>query len=200
MVDFQKLRKLYQFSSNIGLNDAMTLITSAKTKSFEPGEYILKEGSWATEIYFIRKGIARSFAINPRGDEITTRLSWENQLVTNVDAILFEQPSRCYWQAIEPTDTFYLSYEVTQDIISNNPRLDENRKYLLRTLLKESYTRIDTFVMLSPEERYLDFLKNHKEIINRVPGKYIANILGITPVSLSRIRKRLATKTSDRSE
>ena len=200
MIDFPKIRKLYQLTSHIGLSDAMTLVTSAKTRSFEPGEYILKEGSWAKEIYFIRKGIARSFAINPRGDEITTRLCWENHLVVNADAVLFERPSQCYWQAIEPTQMFYLSYEVAQNLISNNPRLEENRKYLLRTLLKEAYVRINTFVRLSPEERYLDFLESHQEIINRVPDKYIANILGITPVSLSRIRKRLASKSSDRSE
>jgi CRP-like cAMP-binding protein len=195
MIDFQKLRKIYQFSSNVRLSDAMALIKSAKSKSFEAGEYLLKAGSWAKDIYFIRKGIARSFAINQRGDEITTMLRWENQIVTNADAILFEQPSRSYWQVIEPTETFSLDLEVAQDIVSNNPRLEENRKYLLRTLLKEAFTRIDTFVMLSPEERYLDFLESHKEIVNRVPDKYIANILGITPVSLSRIRKRLATKT-----
>ena len=60
--------------------------------------------------------------------------------------------------------------------------------------MKAAYRRIDAFVMLSPEERYLQFVENNPDMINRVHNKYIANMLGITPVSLSRIRKRISRK------
>ncbi|MBK8659738.1 MAG: hypothetical protein IPN22_12925 [Bacteroidetes bacterium] len=49
-------------------------------------------------------------------------------------------------------------------------------------------------MLLSPEERYLKFIQKYPDLLNRVPNKYIANVLGITPVSLSRIRKRISTK------
>jgi CRP-like cAMP-binding protein len=87
-----------------------------------------------------------------------------------------------------------LDYDVLQDIVSANPKLDANRKYVLQQMLKEALGRIDTFVLMSPEERYLAYVDQNPEIVNRVPDKYIANVLGITPVSLSRIRKRVAKK------
>ena len=52
--------------------------------------------------------------------------------------------------------------------------------------------RLEAFVLLTPEERYQELISSNPTLINRVPDKYIANIIGITPVSLSRIRKRLA--------
>lgn len=51
--------------------------------------------------------------------------------------------------------------------------------------------RLEAFVLLSPEERYREIITSNPSLINRVPDKYLANIIGITPVSLSRIRKRL---------
>lgn len=60
--------------------------------------------------------------------------------------------------------------------------------------MKQIFGRVDSFVLLSPEERYKKYVKDFPEIVNRVPDKHIANVLRITPVSLSRIRKRIATK------
>jgi hypothetical protein len=60
--------------------------------------------------------------------------------------------------------------------------------------LKQTFGRIDSFVLLSPEERYKKYIKDFPGIVNRAPDKHIANVLGITPVSLSRIRKRIASE------
>ena len=61
-------------------------------------------------------------------------------------------------------------------------------------ILSESLSALDDFILLSPEQRYLKFIQDHPVLLNRAPIKYIANVLGITPVSLSRIRKRIANK------
>ena len=61
-------------------------------------------------------------------------------------------------------------------------------------MMKLQHERLKSFVLLNPEERYLDFIKKNPSLVNRVPGKYIANVLGITPVSLSRIRARVVNQ------
>jgi FixJ family two-component response regulator len=61
-------------------------------------------------------------------------------------------------------------------------------------MLAQSMDRIESFVLLSPEERYRQLVEQKPNIVNRVPNKYIATFLGITPVSLSRLRRRMATK------
>jgi CRP-like cAMP-binding protein len=194
MIDLEKLRAFYKFGRNLTINDAQSLLQAASTRSYAVGDYLIKEGSHKKEVFFIHKGNIRSFRINEKGNEITTLLRWENQIIASPDVILFDQPSQNYVEALEETKVRVLDYDVLQDIVSANPKLDANRKYVLQQMLKEALGRIDTFVLMSPEERYLAYVDQNPEIVNRVPDKYIANVLGITPVSLSRIRKRVAKK------
>ena len=87
-----------------------------------------------------------------------------------------------------------MDYDLAQKIIENNPKLEKSRKFFLQKMLKDALERIESFVLYSPEERYVKYVESKPDIINRVPNKYIANVLGMTPVSLSRIRKRIASK------
>lgn len=194
MINLEKLRTLYNFGRNITLSDVQLLISAASRKSFEAGEYLIKEGSTKKDVFFIRKGLVRRFLLNEKGEEITTLIRWEEQVVTSADIVLFNQPSRFYFQTLEPTDVFVIDYDTLQNIIAKHPKLEQNRKFMLQKLLKEAIHHLESFQLLSPEERYLDFIQSNPDIDNRVPNKYIANILGITPVSLSRIRKRIASK------
>lgn len=176
------------------LSDVKVLIDAATLRSYKPGEFLIKEGSLRKEVFLIRKGLIRAYKLDKKGIEITTSIRWENKISASPDVILFNQASKLYFEAIEPTDVFCIDYDKLQTLIDNNPKLEANRKYIFQNILKEALQRIDSFVLLSPEERYLDFIESKPDIINRVPGKYIANVLGITPVSLSRIRKRIAQK------
>lgn len=194
MIDFEKIRAIYKFGQDITFSDLLSLFQAARIQSFSPKEYLIKEGQIKKDIFFIQQGLVRSFKVNEKGDEITTLLRWENQVVASPDIILFDQPSQAYFEALESTEVFCLNYEVLESILSQNPKLEANRKFVLQEMLKQALQRIDSFVMLSPEERYLAFVRSNPEIVNRVPDKYIANVLGITPVSLSRIRKRIASK------
>lgn len=193
MIDFEKIKVIYKLGRKLNLSDVQVLLQSAKMKSFPSGEFLIKEGGIKKEVFFIRKGLVRAFKINDKGDEITTFIRWENQILASPDIILFNEPSQFYFKTIEPTDVLSMDYDVIQTIISNNPKLEANRKFILQNILKEAFQRINSFVLYSPEERYLKYIEANPGIINRVPDKYLANILGITPVSLSRIRKRIAT-------
>ncbi|MEM6631107.1 MAG: Crp/Fnr family transcriptional regulator [Bacteroidota bacterium] len=194
IIDFEKLKALYKFGRALHLKDIQTLIKSAHKRSFSQGDYLIQEGDTKREVFLIRRGLIRAFSLNDKGDEITTSLRWENQIVASTDILLFNEPARQYIQALEPCEMLSIDFDLLQSIVSQNPKLEANRKHLLRAELKRAYHRINTFVLLSPEERYIEFVHANPDILNRVPNKYIANILGITPVSLSRIRKRIAAK------
>lgn len=194
MIDFEKIKMLYKFGRNLTLSDVQVLFQSAKTKTYPAGKHLIQEGEMKKDVFFIKKGLVRAYKINDEGNEITTFVRWENKIVASPDIILFNEPSQHYFETLEQTDVFYIDYDVLQTIISKNPKFEVNRKFVLQNVLKETLKRIDSFVLLTPEERYLEFIKENPEITNRVPNKYIANILGITPVSLSRIRKRIVSK------
>ena len=78
---------------------------------------------------------------------------------------------------------------------SNNQELLElNRTFFGKKIIQQAFQRIESFVFLSPEERYKKFITDHPKLANRVPDMYIASILGITPVSLSIIKRRISKK------
>tara|TARA_B100001059_G_scaffold199762_1_gene206264 strand:+ start:145 stop:735 length:591 start_codon:yes stop_codon:yes gene_type:complete len=194
MVDINKLRQIYKFGKELSIEDAGILIKSAKSKSFKKKEIIIEEGALKTDVYFLRSGLVRTYCINDKGDEITFGLVSENQILTNVDIILFDQPSRFYYECIEDTRAFSIDFDKVQNIIESNPKLERNRKFFARNAMKKMLQRLETFVLMNAEERYEDFIKKNPTLSNRVPDKYLANVLGITPVSLSRIRARIVNK------
>lgn len=194
MIDFDKLKMMYNFGRGLSFSDAQVLFNSAKTKQLKPNEYLLKEGAIKKEIYFIRKGLIRTFSINEKGEEITIGLFSENQPYASIDIIMINQPSRHYAQALEPTEILYMDYDLLQNIISKNPKLAYSRKFIWQKIIQRAQDRIESFVLYSPEERYIRFVEKNPDLIDRVPNKYIANVLGMTPVSLSRIRSRIAQK------
>ena len=194
MVDLNRLKQIYKFGKELSLKDIQVLLKASKNGSFSKKELLINEGSKRNDVFYIKSGLVRCFNINGKGEEITLKLIPEHQVFANVDLILFSQASRFFYEALENTEVFFIDYDVLQDLVSRNPKLEANRKYVLQRLLKESMERVESFVLLTPEERYLRFVKDYLGITNRVQDKYIANVLGITPVSLSRIRKRIASK------
>ena len=194
MVDLNRLKQIYKFGKELSLKDIQVLLKASKNGSFSKKELLINEGSKRNDVFYIKSGLVRCFNINDKGEEITLKLIPEHQVVANVDLILFSQTSRFFYEALENTEVFFIDYDVLQDLVSRNPKLEANRKYVLQRLLKESMERVESFVLLTPEERYLRFVKDYPGITKRVQDKYIANVLGITPVSLSRIRKRIASK------
>lgn len=194
MINIEKLRTLYKFSKELSLQDAQDLLKTAKSTSFKKKEIIFEEGSKDTQIYFLREGLVRMYHIKENGEEITFSLIPENNVVANFDFIATEKPSTFYYETLENCSFFRIDYQVLDNIVSKNANLEANRKYFLRKMIFKVKERLETFVLLNPEERYLKFIKDFPDLTNRVPDKYIANVLGITPVSLSRIRKRISSK------
>ena len=194
MIDIEKLRTLYKFSKELSLQDAQDFLKTAKSTSFKKKEIIFEEGSKDTQIYFLREGLVRMYHIKENGEEITFSLIPENNVVANFDFIATEKPSPFYYETLENCSFFRIDYQVLDNIVSKNANLEANRKYFLRKMIFKVKERLETFVLLNPEERYLKFIKDFPDLTNRVPDKYIANVLGITPVSLSRIRKRISSK------
>lgn len=173
----------------------MVLFRKIKTKTYEKGEVIIETGSLHKDLFFIRKGLVRSFSNKNDEEEITFQLFPENQPFANAHAILLNEPSHFTYQAIERTKVYSIDYETFQSVTaSNNNLLELNRNILGKKILRQIFLRIESFVFLSPEERYKKYIKDYPNIVNRAPDKYIANVLGITPTSLSRIRSRMVSK------
>ncbi len=194
MVDLDKLRRLYSFSKDVSISDVQDLLKSVETVSIKKRTVLIEQGSRDSRVYYLRSGLVRMYHLKDSGDEVTFDLIPEYNIVANFDLIGTEKPSNYNYETLEDSNFWSLEYEVFESIVHNNPKLEANRKYLLRKLLLAAKERLESFILLNPEERYLKFIKDYPDLTNRAPDKYIAQILGITPVSLSRIRKRITIK------
>ncbi|GAB5527798.1 MAG: Crp/Fnr family transcriptional regulator [Roseivirga sp.] len=171
------------------------LFKKVKVKHYQKGDIIIPYSSKEKTIFFIRKGIVRAFHNHKNGNEITFQIFAENQVFSNIHSILLDQPAKFNYQALENTKVFMIDYAAFRKLSAKNEDLLEiSRTFFGKKAFSMAFERVESFVFLSPEERYKKYLKDHTHIINRVPDMYIANILGITPVSLSRIRNRIASK------
>jgi CRP-like cAMP-binding protein len=142
---------------------------------------------------FIVKGAVRYYHIVD-GEEITRYYSFEQEFTTALKSYLRGELANIYIQALE--DTYLITFtRADMDEMLANPLLAYKMERFGR-LLSEYYLcccddRITSFITQSPEERYLQLFSTGKEVLQRIPQHYIAHYLGVTPVSLSRIRRRV---------
>lgn len=161
--------------------------------SLKKKEHFIYDGEICNSISLITSGSVRFYHVKD-GEEITGYFVLENDWVTSYKSFIKRVPSSTNIQAIEDVSFISVSYDALQEVVGH-PLLCYKMERFLR-LLTEHYLccyddRVLTFVTQNPEERYLDLLRNGKDVLKRIPQHYIANYLGITPVSLSRIRKRI---------
>lgn len=150
---------------------------------------LLEEGKIADKLYFIRKGCLRLFFYN-EGKDITFQFFFEGDFVASFDSLYKGTPSLFSLESIEPSEVMFIKKEDFYNEIENNSSL---RKVYEEKIIERFSFYQHLFlsrIKNTPQQRYEELLKEYPNIIQRVPQHYIASYLGITPVSLSRIRNR----------
>lgn len=194
MIDLEKLSGVFPFIRDLNPAEVFEFLHHARELKLKPGEIFLEKGSLKNNVYFVKKGLIRSFWIDEKGEEITNRLRYEYQAMSCYEIDMLHEPSRFTLQALEHTELIVMETNTMRQLVHGNPKLEAGLRYFVSSSFLLALLVIDDFILLSPEQRYQKFVKEHPQLLNRVPIKYIANVLGITPVSLSRIRKRITTK------
>lgn len=153
---------------------------------------LLYEGDIADTIYFINQGCLRLW-FNDDGRDITFQFFFEQQGVSSYESFYFSEPSLFNLEAIEEAHLTVLTKYNYQKMLAIFPELKD---YSIQMMAKRfaRYNRLFlSRIKNSPQERYIELSSQEPELIERVPHHYIASYLGITPVSLSRIRKKISS-------
>jgi len=150
---------------------------------------LLHEGEISTHLYFIKKGCLRIW-FNKDGKDITFQFFFEGQGVASIDSFLSNEPGLFTIESIEPTVILIITKVNFDHLNRCYPELKERFQEILFQRFRNYATLFLSRIKDTPQERYEDLMKNHPEIIQRVPQHYIASYLGITSISLSRIRNR----------
>lgn len=158
-------------------------------RKIEPRTVLLREGEIADFLHFIKQGCLRMW-FNKDGKDITLQFFFEKQAVASIDSLMTRQPSIFTIESIEPTTIISVRKSDFEELFSVYPELKEEFQQMTFRRFRNYAQLFLSRIKDSPKERYDDLLKNNPEIIKRIPQHYIASFLGITPVSLSRIRNK----------
>jgi CRP-like cAMP-binding protein len=151
---------------------------------------LLKEGSYANQLFKIKKGSLRVW-FNHDGKEISFQFFFEGDVVCSVESFRKHVPSMFNIETIEPCELVWISKKDLDKAVDESPFLN---KYMMDWAVDRQSDFIRhffSFLKDMPQQRYENLLRGKPEIIKRIPLQYIASYLGITPVSLSRIRNKI---------
>ncbi|MBD1393125.1 Crp/Fnr family transcriptional regulator [Mucilaginibacter glaciei] len=171
----------------------IVFIQHISIKTYKKKQHFAEAGKVCNYFGFILTGSVRYYHL-VEGNDVTGYFSFENEFTSSYKSFLTATPAINYIQALEPTQIVIITKK-NMDLMLANPMLAYKMERFGR-LIAEHYLicyedRVASFVTQTPEERYLKLLETGREVLQRMPQHYIANFLGITPVSLSRIRKRI---------
>lgn len=154
------------------------------------GEFVLRGGEICNHITFINKGHFRVYNMI-EGDEISINFAFEGNYITDYVSFVSRSPSTDYIVAMDDAEILQLRYEDLQAAYDKSPIWQKFGRLMAEFILIHVVRRNKALLFNTPEERYLNLMKERPKVFERVPQQYIASYLGIKPESLSRIRKRL---------
>ena len=158
----------------------------------QEGDVFIKAGERNRKIGFVLHGILRNYMMNDSGEEVTVVFATEMQAISTYSSIFLDKPSSETSVAVETTLLFVVDFAQFKKKAGSDPLFLRVYAELTEQAFVAAIQRIEDFTNKNPVQRYQRLLDNHGFLIERVPLKYLASYLGITAVSLSRIRKRLS--------
>lgn len=175
--------------------DAIAQITSkCKLKTYQKGNFILQQGQTCQHTFFVEEGLLRQYSIDEQGREHLLSFAAESWFISDRESVYFNKPSSYFIQALENCRVTLIDESLIQTLSNKIPEFSEFNNRLLHNHIRQLYHRINLLLSVDAEKRYLQFIKTYPNILSRVPQSMVASYLGITPESLSRVRKNLAEK------
>lgn len=168
--------------------------TFYEIKEVKKNEIILREGEISDSTFFVEKGLLRMYSIDKAGKEHVIQFAPENWIISDTTSQLLNEKSRFYIEAIEESVIVVTKEGFFENLSKIYPDVAEKNQRLMFNHIKNLQNRVNALISTTAEERYMDFLKRYPNLMLRAPQWMVASYLGITPESLSRVRKELAKK------
>lgn len=192
MIQLQNLKNYLTVKGGLSESEFEFIRPFVQIKTFTKNQFLLQQGDVCSHFFFVEKGLLRLYDLNADGKENILQFAPENWIVSDRGSIFFQEPSAYCIDAIEDSTIILLDIPFLHEIAKINSDFSTKNEQLLQNHIRHLYKRISQLLGASARERYLDFIKMYPDMLKRVPQWMIASYLGITPESLSRVRKALA--------
>ena len=185
---------LHQFA-DLTADDFKLSIPFWKHKEYKKGDFYNQQKTVCKYLGFIIDGTFRSYVVDEKnGTEKNVFLYSQNQFVVNFKSFINQIPCDYHTQALTDSKVIYISITDLLNLYRQSHKWETFGRLLAQEGFNVVINRVESFVFRTPEERYLELIKNHPNIFNSVPLYHISSYLGIQGPSLSRIRKRISGK------
>lgn len=192
MIDI--LKKYMSDFTSMSEDEQQVISESLQIEEYKKGKYLLRQGEISTiKCYFVLMGCVRQFFIEESGKEVTSNFFTEEQAIPLINEKTQDKLSKYSLVCVD--DCILVVGDVDSENIMFNkyPQLEMMIRKMMEINLGEMQEKLGEFISSSPEDRYKTILRQRPQLIDRVPQHQLASYLGITPESLSRIKKRIKT-------
>lgn len=189
-----RLINYLQKITNLTSDESKFLSESMVVKNFKKGSYLVKEGQYENDSFFVIEGLVRQYKILD-GNEITTNFFTEEQWIINFESVEGKSISKYNLFCEEDTTVVIGDEEKAVKLFKQFPKLERVSRQIMETVFKEQQEQMASHLTNKPEKRYLNLLAARPDVFQRVAQYHIASYIGVKPESLSRIRKKLAQKS-----
>ncbi|MES2275712.1 MAG: Crp/Fnr family transcriptional regulator [Bacteroidota bacterium] len=170
-------------------DDKQLLMAHFKPKKLRKRQYFLQEGDVCKYIGFIVKGSARTFTVDEKGHENILKLSVENWWLADFESFYLLTPSRFNIEALEELEVLQSTNTQIEEFLKNIPAFSAMQNVISQNNTIATQKRMQTAFSYTAEERYEDLVSNYPNFLQRFPQNMIASYLGLSPETLSRIKK-----------
>ncbi|HEY0653936.1 MAG TPA: Crp/Fnr family transcriptional regulator [Chryseosolibacter sp.] len=160
-----------------------------KSKHIKSSDFLLTQGEVCKDLLFVQKGCLRLYYVKDE-IEVSVWFSFEHSSAIEVYSFISGQPTNYFLQAIEDSEVLYISKKELDQLSLSQPKMQVMMKNFWEDVLLNLISRFTALQTDSAEKRYLDLLAK-PPYMKAIPLKYLASFIGVTPTSLSRIRRQI---------
>ena len=163
-------------------------------KKLRKRQYLLQQGDVSKYTAFVEKGLLRSYVIDDKGAELIMQFAPEGWWINDMYSSITGEPAEQHIDAIEDSELLLLTNQAYDELLQQAPVFERFFRLLIQNSFVALQRRLKGNIIQTAEEKYKNFIQLYPNIVQRVPQHNIASFLGITPESLSRIRKQMAER------
>jgi CRP-like cAMP-binding protein len=187
---FQKLTEKVDFNAN----ELSTLKSYLMPKKLRKKQYLLQEGDVCKYVTFVEKGALRSYTMDEKGGEHIIQFALEGWTISDLYSFLTAEPATYNIDALEDSELVQISKSAHEELLKIMPKYETWNRVQITGAYIAMQRRLTSIISLSLEERYTAFTTLYPHIVQRVPQHMIASYMGLTPETLSRVRKKISRK------